>query len=74
MTLGKSLEDKYVEEMKKGLNGRPLGHTTEIVMRHAYANAAVTFREIGWYEGDQSRKDKIVNALGLIEEEEETNV
>ena len=71
--LTKSLEDKYIEEMKKSLmesTGVKLEHYTELVMRSAYANAAMIFREIGWREGDHARRDKIIDALGIFTDEE----
>lgn len=68
----KQMEDKYIAKEKEDLLAKhrvPLAHTTEIVMRVAYAEGAKVFREVGRFEGDQSRKKKIIEALGLVEEE-----
>ncbi len=68
----KGLEDKYIEERKKELKkvGAEMSHRDELAMRCAYSEAAVVFRALGRKEGDDSRKKKIIDALGLIEEEE----
>lgn len=67
----KQMEDVYIKEQKAGLKraGAEMSHNTELGMRSAYSSAAFVFRILGQYEGDKSRKNKIIDALGIIEEE-----
>ena len=67
----KQMEDAYIKERKKAFKkaGAEMGHDTELAMRCAYSSAATVFRALGQHEGDESRKGKIIYALGLIAEE-----
>ncbi len=67
MTDIKVQEDKYVSDMKK--NGVKMTDALELAMRIAFSAGASLFRVIGRYEGDKARRNKIIDALGIVEEE-----
>ncbi len=67
----KQMEDKFIADKKKAREeaGFTLEHQVELAMRIAYSEGATVFRELGQHEGDENRRKKIIDALGLIEEE-----
>ncbi|GAG27953.1 unnamed protein product [marine sediment metagenome] len=69
----REMENKYIESKKEEFKkaGGTMSHVVELAMRSAYSTAAIVFRTLGRHEGDESRKKRIVEALGLIEEESE---
>lgn len=68
MNLIQQQEDKFIEGQRKDMPN--LSHDMELAMRVAYADAAFTFRIVGQHEGDNKRKQSIIDALGLVEERE----
>ena len=69
----KQMEDKFIADKKKAREkaGFTLEHQVELGMRIAYNEGATVFRALGQHEGDKSRKKKMIDALGLVEEEKE---
>ena len=70
----KEQENKFIEKQRKDIvdSGGKLLHETEMAMRLAFSYAATMFLVLGRHEGDESRKRKIIDALGLMEEELES--
>ena len=60
-------ENKFIKGEKEKMPNMP--HKEELAMRIAYSNGASLFRIIGQQEGDSRRKKAIIDALGLVEEE-----
>ncbi len=70
----KQMEDKFIADKKEAREkaGYTLESQVELGMRIAYNEGATVFRALGQHEGDESRRKKIIDALGLIEEEPES--
>lgn len=70
----RDMENKYIEDRKRELKevGTKMEHNTELAMRSAYSTAAIVFQTLGRSEGDERRKRRIIEALGLIREEPES--
>jgi len=69
----KMMEDKHIKYAKEELMEKQsveLAHSTELIMRVSFAEGARMFRELGRNEGRESQKRRVIEALGLIEEEE----
>ena len=63
----KEQENKYVSDMKRG--GIKMTPHTELAARMGFTAGANLFRVIGQHEGDQARRNKIIDALGIVAEE-----
>ncbi len=63
-------ENKYIERCRAELKepDSAFDHKMELILRLAFSTGATLFYPLGLHDGDENRKTKIVDALGLIDE------